>query len=87
MTFKHLHFLLSHATICSAKRNHNQALLNHYRAQNQSSLSADDRNKLDELDKNMIKRKAQLYEIEQSLPQMNSMYLKVITKQYLKLRS
>lgn len=26
----------------------------------------------------MIKRKAQLYEIEQSLPQKNSMYLKVI---------
>lgn len=25
----------------------------------------------------MIKRKAQLYEIEQSLPQKNSMYLKV----------
>lgn len=33
--------------------------------------------RLDELDKNMIKRKAQLYEIEQSLPQKNSLYLKV----------
>jgi hypothetical protein len=54
--------------------------INLYRAQKQSSLSADDRSKLDELDKNMIKRKAQLYEIEQSLPQKNSMYLKVIIK-------
>lgn len=56
------------------------AILNHaitFRAQKQSSLSADDREKLDELDKNMIKRKAQLYEIEQSLPQKNSTYLKV----------
>lgn len=48
-----------------------------FRAQKQSTLTAEDREKLDELDKNMIKRKAQLYEIEQSLPQKNSMYLKV----------
>lgn len=34
---------------------------------------------LEEFDKNVIKRKAQLYEIEQSLPQKNSMYLKVNT--------
>lgn len=39
--------------------------------------SKGDRSKLEELDKNMIKRKAQLYEIEQSLPQKNSVYLKV----------
>lgn len=37
----------------------------------------DDAEKLDELEKNMIKRKAQLFEIEQSLPQKNSLYLKV----------
>lgn len=48
-----------------------------FRAQKQSSLSGEDRMRLDELDKNMIKRKAQLYEIEQSLPQKNSLYLKV----------
>lgn len=47
------------------------------RAQKQSKLTGDDRVKLDELDKNMLKRKAQLYEIEQSLPQKNSLYLKV----------
>lgn len=40
-------------------------------------MSADDQTKVDELDKNLIRRKAQLYEIEQSLPQKNSMYLKV----------
>jgi hypothetical protein len=53
----------------------------HSRAQKLSSASADDRIKLDELDKNMIKRKAQLYEIEQSLPQKNSTYLKVTITQ------
>ncbi|CRK96466.1 CLUMA_CG009889, isoform A [Clunio marinus] len=42
------------------------------------STTSDDRTKIEELEKNMIKRKAQLYEIEQSLPQKNSMYLKVI---------
>lgn len=48
-----------------------------FRAQKHSRITGDDRTKLDDLDKDMLKRKAQLYEIEQSLPQKNSMYLKV----------
>ncbi|CAG9802420.1 unnamed protein product [Chironomus riparius] len=40
--------------------------------------SSDDVAKLEELDKDMLKRKAQLHEIEQSLPQKNSLYLKII---------
>lgn len=33
---------------------------------------------MQEIEKNMMKRKAQLYEIEQSLPQKNSLYLQII---------
>lgn len=36
-----------------------------------------DSEKLSEMEKEMMKRKAQLYEIEQSLPKKNSLYLKV----------
>jgi hypothetical protein len=39
--------------------------------------SPEEKEKFPELEKNMMKRKAQLYEIEQSLPQKNSLYLKV----------
>jgi hypothetical protein len=49
-----------------------------FRILKQKNLPPDEKLKLNELDKNMIKRKAQLYEIEQSLPQQNSLYLKVI---------
>lgn len=34
--------------------------------------------KLAELNKNILKRKAQLHEIEQGLPQKNSLYLNII---------
>lgn len=37
----------------------------------------DDRETVHELEKSVMKRKAQLYEIEQSLPQKNSLYLQV----------
>lgn len=47
------------------------------RTMKQKNLAPEEKMKLSELDKNMIKRKAQLYEIEQSLPQQNSLYLKV----------
>lgn len=33
---------------------------------------------MQDIEKNMMKRKAQLYEIEQSLPQKNSLYLQII---------
>lgn len=33
---------------------------------------------MQELEKNVIKRKALLYEIEQTLPQKNSLYLQII---------
>ncbi|XP_055602118.1 transmembrane protein 120 homolog [Uranotaenia lowii] len=41
-------------------------------------LTPEEKDKLDALNKNMLKRKAQLYEIEQGLPQKNSLYLKII---------
>lgn len=37
-----------------------------------------DREHVQELEKTMMKRKAQLYEIEQTLPQKNSLYLQII---------
>ncbi|XP_037049254.1 transmembrane protein 120 homolog [Bradysia coprophila] len=46
--------------------------------QNKNITTPDDREVLAELKKNVMKRKAQLYEIEQSLPQKNSLYLKII---------
>lgn len=52
--------------------------LNICRKQRKELRGTDDLEKLDELEKNLIKRKAQLFEIEQSLPQKNSFYLKVI---------
>lgn len=55
-------------------------LLTIFRSRKQPTLPSEDRIKLAELDKNIIKRKAQLYEIEQSLPQKNSTYLKVSNK-------
>lgn len=45
--------------------------------QKKNITTPDDREVLAELTKNVMKRKAQLYEIEQSLPQKNSLYLKV----------
>lgn len=48
------------------------------RSQKNQKMNEIERTKLDELDKNMLKRKAQLHEIEQSLPQKNSLYLKII---------
>lgn len=48
-----------------------------YSYQNKNITTPDDREVLAELKKNVMKRKAQLYEIEQSLPQKNSLYLKV----------
>lgn len=41
-------------------------------------LTPEENDSLAELDKNMLKRKAQLHEIEQGLPQKNSLYLKII---------
>lgn len=40
--------------------------------------TATDRETVQELEKNVMKRKAQLYEIEQTLPQKNSLYLQII---------
>lgn len=66
---------------CTKDINHQRyrisQIIRSLKAQKQS-LSSDDRLKIEELEKNMIKRKAQLYEIEQSLPQKNSLYLKII---------
>lgn len=41
-------------------------------------MSPEEKDKLADLNKNMLKRKAQLHEIEQGLPQKNSLYLKII---------
>lgn len=41
------------------------------------NLTEEQKKSIAELEKNIIKRKAQLYEIEQSLPQKNGLYLKV----------
>lgn len=43
-----------------------------------TATSEEDKSTLADLEKNVIKRKAQLYEIEQSLPQKNGLYLKII---------
>lgn len=43
-----------------------------------AKLTPEDKDKLAYLNKNMLKRKAQLHEIEQSLPQKNSLYLNII---------
>lgn len=45
--------------------------------------TSDDKQTVADLEKNIIKRKAQLYELEQSLPQKNSLYLKVCNKKLL----
>lgn len=37
----------------------------------------DDQEKYNDIEKNIMKRKAQLYEIEQTLPKKNSLYLNV----------
>lgn len=44
---------------------------------NDNVTTSDDKAKIAELEKNIIKRKAQLYDIERSLPQKNGMYLSV----------
>ncbi|XP_058826547.1 transmembrane protein 120 homolog [Topomyia yanbarensis] len=41
-------------------------------------LTPEENDKLDDLNKNLLKRKAQLHEIEQGLPQKNSLYLNII---------
>lgn len=41
------------------------------------ALSQEDKKDVDEMQRNILKRKAQLHEIEQTLPQKNSAYLKV----------
>ncbi|XP_055615571.1 transmembrane protein 120 homolog [Toxorhynchites rutilus septentrionalis] len=41
-------------------------------------LTSEEKDKLAEFEKNILKRKAQLHEIEQGLPQKNSLYLKII---------
>lgn len=48
-----------------------------FRYKKANITTPDDREGIVELEKNVMKRKAQLYEIEQSLPQKNSLYLKV----------
>lgn len=48
-----------------------------FRYQKANITTPDDREAIAEIEKNVMKRKAQLYEIEQSLPQKNSLYLKV----------
>ncbi|CAO1376514.1 unnamed protein product [Diamesa tonsa] len=69
-------------TKCRKDINHQRyriiQMVKNLKTQKQSQLDSDEKTKLDELEKNMIKRKAQLYEIEQSLPQKNSLYLKII---------
>lgn len=47
------------------------------RYQKLNITTPDDRETVQELEKSVMKRKAQLYEIEQSLPQKNSLYLQV----------
>lgn len=42
-----------------------------------SSDNVTNKETINELEKSIMKRKAQLYEMEQSLPQKNSLYLKV----------
>lgn len=48
-----------------------------FRAQ-KSGTTPEEKEQIAEIEKNVMKRKAQLYEIEQSLPQKNSLYLQVI---------
>ncbi|XP_058468177.1 transmembrane protein 120 homolog [Malaya genurostris] len=45
---------------------------------NSKRLTTGENEKLIDLNNNLLKRKAQLYEIEQGLPQKNSLYLKII---------
>lgn len=40
-------------------------------------MTAEQKKDVEEMQRNMLKRKAQLHEIEQTLPQKNSTYLKV----------
>lgn len=48
----------------------------YFRAQ-KSGTTPEEKEQIAEIEKNVMKRKAQLYEIEQSLPQKNSLYLQV----------
>lgn len=45
--------------------------------QKKGSLPAEEKKDMEEMQRNILKRKAQLHEIEQTLPQKNSAYLKV----------
>lgn len=45
--------------------------------QKTGQLAGDQKKDVEEMQRNMLKRKAQLHEIEQTLPQKNSLYLKV----------
>lgn len=49
----------------------------HSRYVTSNVTTSDDKEVVADLEKNIIKRKAQLHELEQSLPQKNSLYLKV----------
>lgn len=49
-----------------------------FRCTKDKKLTSEENDSLAELDKNMLKRKAQLHEIEQGLPQKNSLYLNII---------
>lgn len=45
--------------------------------QKKGTVTGDQKKDVEEMQRNMLKRKAQLHEIEQTLPQKNSLYLKV----------
>lgn len=45
--------------------------------QKKGAVSAEQKKDVEEMQRNILKRKAQLHEIEQTLPQKNSAYLKV----------
>ncbi|XP_055523754.1 transmembrane protein 120 homolog isoform X2 [Wyeomyia smithii] len=55
-----------------------QQMLRTMKQQTSNKHLSTEKDKLQELEKNMLKRKAQLHEIEQGLPQKNSFYLNII---------
>lgn len=69
-------------TKCTKAINHQRYRLNeiakNLKVNQRKNQNAEDRQTITQLEQKLLKRKAQLNEIEQSLPQKNSLYLKII---------
>ncbi|XP_037942902.1 transmembrane protein 120 homolog isoform X1 [Teleopsis dalmanni] len=71
--------LYSHQQKCFNEIKHQRYRINQINASLKQFKKPEEKEKVSELQKNTLKRKAQLYEIEQSLPAKSGLYLRVST--------